>query len=687
MTAPQPRFVVALSRPLKWMAPKIALLATVMLAVPASALASPTPTVNITRYSNVISGNAGVSGVTVEAYLVRGNCNEPSDTCGLNGTPVQGDNIVDQTPSSGVVTDVGGNWSTSFPTHAPGDGNDTVVVTYPTGTGAPAPATYGSFSFSGLGFDMADGIVNVFGQPDGSSNITVNCPAANPPTCGISAVSGNLNQPGNVHTPLSFTFNPGTPGNYTAPIASSPGYNPSDTLTLTVTAPTNTNGSESNLVYTFQGPMPGSGGAAPTCSADLVTSTVTCSNLLQTFSGGGTQSPTYDIKDVTKGVTMSNVQAFFGGGGGGATASTTFPPPGISPGDTITLVDHVTGGPTPLVLTTLHVASMRVDLLQFTGEFGSGSNVTGTTSTCTQALWFYVNPMNGGGGFPFVCPGPGTTTTTIPQDMEGGIPTPVAQTDEFSGGTTSVNVPSIHRTVPSDGDSIAGGVFTAYADVGMGGADPVALQYAPLSNTSACPDNSCTSVGNANLPAGVGVGSPTPLAQGRYQASWMLTDAHADTSTLLTQFVIQPANTGPTGPAGPAGTNGAQGPQGAAGANGANGANGAQGPQGATGPQGPAGKVELVTCKSVTTGTGKKKKTVQKCTTKLTSSPVKFTTSGVATSAVLSRGRVVYATGTATRSGNRTRLLLTPRRRVSKGRYTLTLTRGHSHQRETITIG
>jgi len=678
MAAPQMKIVAVLRRALKRMSPRIALLAAAMLAVPASALATPTtPTVNITRYSKAISGDAGVAGVTVTAYLVRGNCNEQSDNCGSMGTPVNGDNIVGQTPS-GVVSAAGsitascptglGCWTTSFPTHAAGDGNDTVVVMY-SGTGAPANATYGSFSFSGLSFNLADYIVNVFGQPKGGATITVNCPGS---PCPISAVTGNLNQPG-TSTPLSFTYNTGPPEDFTASIGSSPGYNPSDTLTLTVTVPTNTNGSMSNLVYTFQGPMPGTG-AAPTCSADLVTSTVTCSQLLQTFSGGsGPPSPTYDITDVTKGVTMPNVPAYNEGMGGGATASTTFPG-GISPGDTITLVNHVTGVPTPLVLTTLHVASMRVDLLQFTG---GGSNVTGATSTCTQALWFYVNPMMGGGGFPLVCPGPGTTTTTIPQDTEGGIPIPVAQTDEFSGGTTSVNVPSINRTVPSDGDSIAGGVFTAYADVGMGGADPVALQYAPLSHMPACPDNSCTSVGNANLPAGVGVGSLTPLAQGRYQASWMLTDAHADTSTLSTQFVIQPANTGPAGPAGPAGAAG----------NGTNGAQGAQGPQGAAGPQGPAGQVELVTCKSVTTGTGKKKKTVQKCTTKLTSSPVKFTTSGAATTAMISRGRIVYATGTATRSGKQTRLLLSPRRRVGKGRYTLTLTRGHSHRRETIAIG
>ena len=674
MPAPQMKIVAVLHRPLKLMPAQLALLAAAILALPASALASPTPTVNITRYSKAISGNAGVSGVTVEAYLVRGNCNEPSDNCGSMGTPVTGDNIVDQTPSSGVVTDISGNWSTSFPTHAPGDGNDTVVVTY-SGTGAPGTATYGSFSFSGLSFDLADGIVNVQGNPDGSANITVDC---NSSPCPISTVSGNLNQPPppGTSTPLSFAFNPGPPENFTASIASSPGYDLSDTLTLTVTVPISTNGSVSNLVYTFQGPMPGSSGAASTCSADLVSSTVTCSGLVQTFFIGWWRTVA-DVRHHRRHEGRHDVQR-----------ARELPvrrperhgehhlPGRHQPGrhDHACCPCHT--GPTSLVLTTLHVASMRVDLLQFTGEFGSGSNVTGTTSTCTQALWFYLNPMMGGGGFPLVCPGPDTTTTTIPQDMEGGIPIPVAQSDEFSGGTTSVDAPSVHRTVPSEGDSIAGGAFTAYADVGMGGADPVALQYAPLSHTPACPDNSCTSVGNANLLAGVGVGSPTPLAQGRYQASWMLTDAHADTSTLLTQFVIQPAN---TGPAGPPGTNGA---------NGAAGANGAQGPQGAAGPQGPAGRVELVICKSVTTGTGKKKKNVQKCTTRLTSSPVKFTTAGAVSIAVLSRGGVVYASGTAKRSGSVTRLLLVAQRPLVKGgRYTLTLTGGHRHRRETITIG
>jgi streptogramin lyase len=126
-----------------------------------------------------------------------------------------------------------------------------------------------------------------------------------------------------------------------------------------------------------------------------------------------------------------------------------------------------------------------------------------------------------------------------------------------------------------------------------------------------------------------------------------------------------------SGPSGPAGTNGA---------------NGAQGPAGTAGAQGPAGQVELVTCTPVTTGKGKHKKTVQRCTSKLTSSPVKFTTVGTAIAADLSRGKVLYATGSAIDSGRQTRLLLSPRRTIAKGSYTLTLTHGRKRRSETITI-
>ncbi len=137
-------------------------------------------------------------------------------------------------------------------------------------------------------------------------------------------------------------------------------------------------------------------------------------------------------------------------------------------------------------------------------------------------------------------------------------------------------------------------------------------------------------------------------------------------------------SSGPTGPQGP------QGPTGLQGGTGLQGAIGAQGAQGRQGTQGPPGEVELVICTTTTKTTtvhGKKKTVKQnKCTTKLVSSPVKFTTS--AAKATLSRGRVIYATGTASAS----RLRLQTRRALRPGRYTLTLTSHHKTTRQTITI-
>jgi hypothetical protein len=141
---------------------------------------------------------------------------------------------------------------------------------------------------------------------------------------------------------------------------------------------------------------------------------------------------------------------------------------------------------------------------------------------------------------------------------------------------------------------------------------------------------------------------------------------------------------GATGAAGPPGTNGVPGATGAAGPPGTNGVAGATG---AAGPPGPAGKVELVTCKSVTTGTGKHKRTVQKCTTKLTSSPVKFTAATADRRASLSRAGVIYASGYTRRTRVGLQTSLVAARKLARGRYTLTLRYGRQRERETVTIG
>jgi len=76
-----------------------------------------------------------------------------------------------------------------------------------------------------------------------------------------------------------------------------------------------------------------------------------------------------------------------------------------------------------------------------------------------------------------------------------------------------------------------------------------------------------------------------------------------------------------------------------------------------------------VTCKTVTKKVKGRPHTVRKCTGKLVSGTVKFTTSE---SATVSRGHLIYATGTKVQLRRRTELILVPRRRMRPGRYTLT---------------
>ena len=90
----------------------------------------------------------------------------------------------------------------------------------------------------------------------------------------------------------------------------------------------------------------------------------------------------------------------------------------------------------------------------------------------------------------------------------------------------------------------------------------------------------------------------------------------------------------------------------------------------------------MVTC----TTTKKNGKTVKSCTTKLVSGTVKFTATAASTHAMLSRHGVVYATGVARLTNGRARLRLSARRKLSAGRYRLTLGRGKSRRIEMVTL-
>lgn len=113
---------------------------------------------------------------------------------------------------------------------------------------------------------------------------------------------------------------------------------------------------------------------------------------------------------------------------------------------------------------------------------------------------------------------------------------------------------------------------------------------------------------------------------------------------------------GPAGPAGPAGPSGAAGAPGAAGAKGAD------------------GKVQVVTCRRVSVRVRGKRRRRNRCTTRLVTTAVKFTTSTNPTKArvTLSRAGRVVARGTA-RLTHRRAAVSVRAGKTLRGRYTLRL--------------
>jgi hypothetical protein len=147
--------------------------------------------------------------------------------------------------------------------------------------------------------------------------------------------------------------------------------------------------------------------------------------------------------------------------------------------------------------------------------------------------------------------------------------------------------------------------------------------------------------------------------------------ASSATLTLLTNTPTAPGNVSLSGTGGSL----PQGPT------------GPQGKPGPTGPQGKpgrTGKVELISCRTITKKIKGKHRKEQRCTGKLISGTVKFTTTGSQARVSVSRGHKVYATGESVPDGTGGSILvLTDIRPLHPGRYTLTLRSGHGRKNVT----
>ena len=315
--------------------------------------------------------------------------------------------------------------------------------------------------------------------------------------------------------------------------------------------------------------LPGVGWGTPTCAADYVTRVVRCTALQP--------SSPYELVHSRAGETLS-VAAVRSSAASEAVMPWFSPPPSavshqlaaLAPGDVLEL-RLPAGGRT---LTRLATGPLRLDVSS-TGEI---------TGTCQPNA-----PIMG-----YVCSAEGSAEP-LPADVAliAGTFSSFSQTDETSGGQTTVTIPLITRTIPGDDTSISGPEARGYADAGnVDGAtgevaptaDPVAMRYRRLGSAT------WAEGGNANTAAGAGFSG---LEVGRYEVSWTVTDSHGNTRELRTQLASQPGpgpgTTGPPGPGGPAGAPGTPGPTGAAGPPGPSGADGAPGPAGSAGPAGAPG--------------------------------------------------------------------------------------------------
>jgi len=249
----------------------------------------------------------------------------------------------------------------------------------------------------------------------------------------------------------------------------------------------------------------------------------------------------------------------------------------------------------------------------------------------------------------------------------------------ISGSTILAGAP--YREVDSNKQQGAAYVFSGLA---QSVAPPIVTIATPVNSGSYSQGQvvdasySCTAGEGATISSCAGpVASGTPIetsTAGAHTFTVTATDNLGQSTSSTANYTVVSQASSPTGSQGSTGSQGLTGPQ---------------QPIGSTGPAGPTpknGEVELIACKSVTAGSAKNKKTIQRCTIKLTSSPVTITTTGGSIKAVLSRGKIVYATGSATVSGKQTKLLMLPRRHIDTGSYTLMLTHGRKRQRETITI-
>ena len=573
----------------------------------------PLPDVTITLYSPVISGNIGegLAGVTVTVGLDR---------------PTGAGATTREIATATTTTLADGSWTatltptnpTSGPTSAFGAVGDELTTHYASpsaGEAVPLDLTYqdnGTFGPNGAFFQGASTIIAAGGSAISDNGIM------GPDCSGLSFVIDGTTDSTNAASGEPCTFE------------SSPNLTDANHVQSAYTGEFLGTSSVARLTTISDVGLVGVGATGPpTCSGDLVSGKVECTNL----SGGAyavSRNNGTPIQLATEPVVSGS--AVYQG-----SALLT----GLAAGDTVTL-DETSPVATTRHLTALHMYALRVDV-----------DVNGSDSgSCQPNKVFVDGPL---------CPSGGSFPTNL-----GGN---TSLFDDLSGGSTVVNVPILFNLIPAPNGSVSSSGFTAYADLGGVGSAAQILATTASVNLKIVPHGSSIPVFDHDMaPASDSFGpfeslNVSGLGEGRFFADWLLTDTHGDTATYSNIFAVQPGGgagtPGPQGPAGPAGATGA------AGLEGSRGPSGTVGPVGPIGPQGPAGQSAELKCVSKITSKHSHKKTIQVC--KVIKLPV-----GVAVKASLRRGGLVYARARATIRGSAA-LHMRFVRAIPHGHYTLVI--------------
>jgi hypothetical protein len=497
----------------------------------------PLPQVNLTQFSNAVSGNVGQNksfGVTVA--LVR----EAFNPNALPGT----DQVV-VAHASTVSNPANGSWSVTLPGHAVGDDRDQINVIY-SGVGAPTNQAIqtgnGGNPFTESGWtgwtalDFGMGITNEAGP----NPLGVTGPSVTMAPCFQTGVLGafingtEITGPSGESTPTDFcststdaatmqtkTIKPSDV--VTTSSNDNRAYSPVDAYDNTIGALVNlkVQGGEPDAVSQFLdefGASPALGtfipSGFPTCTADLEAQSVTCVGLIT-----GTKYTARDGILNGSGTADSN---------GKVTISLR-----VRRGDTVRLSNSAR------VLTTLHVANLRATINGEQSVLSGGScqpfdyYAAPLSSPPTNSSAGEISAIAGGAALTDgICPKNGNPTG-FPSDQ-------IVQTDEFSGGSTMTEVPGVLNTSPMDGE-IVYGAFTALAQSGLPGPDNSTI---PTDSTSKIAVAIRRAAGGApvftanNVDTLNGVNVPA-LKKGPYKATWTLTDINGDVRIVSTRFIEQ----------------------------------------------------------------------------------------------------------------------------------------------------